>query len=84
MSFGRAAQVSKKLSTMMIVAVLLASAMLSGCITPQASIPNPTIPHRVAEEAEVVIWVRRKDVLTAERVRVLPGWWLSGPGVLGE
>ena len=62
-------------------AFALASALLSsGCAPTKAAIPDPSIPHRLAEEAEVVIWVRlASGEFTKAKVRVLPGWWLAGP-----
>lgn len=64
---------------------LYASALLltaSGCFS-KAVIPDPTIPHRVAKEAEVEVWVRRPDgTLSRQKVRILPGWWIAGPPVV--
>jgi len=68
-----------------IVLVVIASVMLSpasGCFR-RAAIPDPTIPHRVAKEAEVEVWVRLPDGrLTRVKVRLLKGWWIAGPPVV--
>jgi hypothetical protein len=46
-------------------------------------IPDPTIPHRLAKEADVVIWARQPDgTLKKTKARALPGWWLAGPPVV--
>lgn len=46
-------------------------------------IPDPTIPHRVAEETTVVIWARAPDgTLRKVPVRALAGWWLASPEVV--
>lgn len=66
---------------------VIASAMLcAACAPRQAMIPNPGIPHRLADEATVVIWVcvEKKDdgkCASYEKVkaRILPGWWVAGP-----
>ncbi len=69
---------------MLTVIVLIACVMLcSACVPKTLTIPDPSIPHRVAEEAAVVIWVRRSDgVLTRERVRLMPGDWIASPQVV--
>lgn len=68
----------------MIVSALVASALLSSAsCAHKATLPDPTIPHRVAREAEVEIWVRRPDgTLSREKVRLLKGWWIAGPPVV--
>lgn len=62
-------------------AFAVASATLwLGCVPSKAAIPDPSFPHRVAEEAEVVIWVRLPSgEFTKAKARVLPGWWVAGP-----
>lgn len=66
---------------------LLASALLcgSGCsLLPRpAAIPSSKIPHRVAEETDVVIYVRLPDgSFQEETVRLLKGWWIASPDVV--
>lgn len=63
---------------------LVASTMLfCGCVRTQQVIPDPTVPHQVAEETEVVIWARRPDGRMApQKVRLLKGWWVAGPPVV--
>ena len=69
-----------------IAPALLACALLSsGCqATPRTeTLPDPRVPHRLADEAEVLIWVRRPDnTLAKERVRVGPGWWVASSRVV--
>ena len=68
-----------------IVLVLTGSAMLlPGCQLPrQVALPDQSIPHRVATETIVDVWVRRPDgQLVVERVRLMPGWWLASPMVV--
>ena len=64
------------------VLVLLGCATL--CCVPRAKIiPDPRVPHRVAEESEVTIWARRPDgKFEKERIRLLEGWWIAGPPVV--
>jgi hypothetical protein len=67
----------------MTVKLLVASTMLSVGCAAQPVIPDPTVPHRVAKEVEVVVWVRLPDgSLQKQTVRVLPGWWIAGPPVV--
>ena len=63
--------------------VLLASALLSsGCIK-RTVIPDPTVPHQVAREAEVEIWVQAPGGnKVKQKVRLLEGWWIAGPPVV--
>ncbi len=67
-----------------IASALLASALLSSAsCAHKATLPDPTVPHRVAREAVVEVWTRRPDgALTREKVRLLPGWWIAGPPVV--
>ena len=65
---------------------LIASVMLlPGCLfLPQErALPNPAIPHRIAETCTLPIWVRRPDhSLVKETVRVDPGWFVASPQVV--
>lgn len=67
-----------------IVLTLLASALLSsGCVHHRAVLPDPTVVHRVAEEAEIKIWVRAPGgELVKTPARLLPGWYVAGPPVV--
>lgn len=64
---------------------LSVSVMLSGCTlfpTPRA-IPNPKVPHRVAEETTVQIYIRLPDgSFQVDSVRLLKGWWVASPEVV--
>lgn len=69
----------------MSAALAICALLLSGCslFPREQTIPDPAIPHRVAEESTATVWVRRPDgSLTKEAVRVLPGWWLASPQVV--
>ncbi len=63
---------------------LLASALLSSAsCAHKAALPDPAVPHRVAREAEVEVWVRLPSgELSRQKVRLLPGWWIAGPPVV--
>lgn len=65
---------------------LLASALLcSGCsIFPRShAIPNDRVPHRLAEEVDVMILVRLPDgSFIKEKKRVPEGWWIASPLVV--
>lgn len=66
---------------------LAASTMLwstsAGCSPRVQVIPDPSIPHQVAKEAEVEIWARRADgTMARQKVRLLEGWWIAGPPVV--
>lgn len=64
------------------VASLAFALLSSGCASP-AVLPDPTIPHRVAEEAEIEVWCRHPDGTFARcRVRVTEGWWVASPQVV--
>ena len=60
---------------------LLASVMLcSGCAPRTTTLPDRSVPHRVAATARVQVWVRRPDGLLArEVVLVEPDWWVAAP-----
>ena len=62
----------------------LAASVLLCCAKPTL-IPDPRIPHRIADEGELVIWVRAPDgTVHKTRVRALPGWWIASPEVVEE
>jgi hypothetical protein len=65
-----------------IVLTLSACAML--CCAPKVTvIPDPTVPHQVADEAQIVIWARMPDGrLAKQQIRLLAGWWIAGPPVV--
>lgn len=70
-----------------IMIVLAAFTMLwsvnAGCSPKVQVIPDPTIPHQVAREAQVEIWARRADgTMARQKVRLLEGWWIAGPPVV--
>jgi len=71
---------------MRIVLVLVVSAMLSfGCAARRTVIPNPMIPHRVAADSDVTIWVRHPDgTLSKQKVLIVPGWWLASPYLIEQ
>lgn len=55
-----------------------------GCVK-RSVIPDPTVPHQVAKESEVVIWARAPDgKMVRMKVRLLEGWWIAGPPVVEE
>jgi hypothetical protein len=63
--------------------VLLASVPLSSGCVKRVVIPDPTVPHQVAREAEVMIWVETATgKKVAQKVRLLEGWWIAGPPVV--
>lgn len=47
-------------------------------------LPDPSVPHRVAEDTEVEIWVRVAPgtKLTRQKVRLPAGWWVASPEVV--
>lgn len=62
---------------------VIAFAMLSTACVKRTVVPDPTIPHQVAEESEAVVWCRAADgKLVRCKVRVLEGWWLASPQVV--
>ena len=67
----------------MMLTVLVASAMLSsGCAGPRV-IPDPNIPHQVAAETCVEVWVRHGNgAMEKVKVRLLEGWWVASPQVV--
>lgn len=70
-----------KTAPALIVSVLL----LPGCLLlPQErALPNPAIPHQIAETSTLTIWVRRPDhSLVKETIRVDPGWYIASPQVV--
>ena len=68
----------------MIWSALGVSAMLcSACVPGKVVIPDPNVPHQVAKETTVKIWVRTADGgMSAVPVRLLEGWWIASPQVM--
>jgi hypothetical protein len=60
------------------------SGMLSaGCVARPAVIPDPSIPHQVAEEARIKVWCGTPDrKLEKCEVRLVDGWWVASPQVV--
>lgn len=70
---------------MKIVATLIACAMLcTGCVKRDVVVPDRTIPHRIAEEAEVRIIVRKGDQTVVETARFPAGAWIAWPDLLDD
>ncbi len=64
------------LTIRMLLAVLVIS-LTASCACKQAVLPDPRIPHRVAEEAEVKALVRHPDGhVTKSCVHLRPGDWI--------
>ena len=62
--------------------VLVISAMVS-CGRAQLVIPDQRVPHQVAEETCVKVWVRLPTgEMSPVTVRLLEGWWIAGPQVV--
>ena len=76
----------KKSSQTLTASGLLVSALLlQGCmfLPQERALPNPAIPHQIAESSTLTIWVRRTDnSLVKETVRVDPGWFVASPQVV--
>ncbi len=69
-----------KLALMLVACALL----FSGCAT-RAVIPDPTVPHRVAEETAVVVWAQRPDGRWVKaRVRLLAGDWIASSQIIEQ
>lgn len=65
------------------LAALVFATLCGGCVPRQAVIPDPSIPHRLSQEAEVRIYVRKPDGSYSEaQVRALKGWWIAAPEVV--
>lgn len=66
------------------VYALAASAiLLIACGHSKLAIPDPTVPHKVAKETQVIVWCRLPDGQMVKcPVRILPGWWIAGPPVI--
>lgn len=66
---------------MLTVLALLGSAMLSSaCVPRKLVLLDPTVPHRVAEEAVIVAWCRLPEgALVKCKVRLQEGWWVASP-----
>jgi hypothetical protein len=52
---------------------------LLGC--PKRNVlPDPSVPHQVAQEARIRVWCRAPDGKQVKcRVRLLEGWWVAAP-----
>jgi hypothetical protein len=65
------------------LALCVSVPLSSGCVPRRLVIPDPTVPHQVAKETTVRIWVEAPDgKRVAADVRLLEGWWIAGPPVV--
>jgi hypothetical protein len=63
--------------------VVIASALLSSGCVGRTVIPDPRVPHQVAREGKVTIWVETKDgKKVKQKVRITEGWWIASPLVV--
>ncbi len=55
---------------------------LPGC-SPDRALPSSKVPHRLAEPADVVIWVRTPDGdFQKQPVHVPDSWWIAAPEIV--
>lgn len=67
----------------LIACVLPLLPMLAGCVRPSPVIPDDRVPHRVAADACVDVWLRGQDgKLVRQRVVLREGWWIASPRVV--
>lgn len=67
------------------LAVMLCALPLPGCLglAQERILPDPRIPHQVAERTEATVWCRRPDgSLVKQVVRLEEGWWIASPAVV--
>ena len=70
---------SQLTSNMLVASVML----LLGCVPSKTVIPDPNIPHQVAAETTVIVYVRLSGgEMTTAKVRLLEGWWIASPQVV--
>jgi hypothetical protein len=64
--------------------VLTLLVFMTLCCAPKVMvIPDPNVPHQVAKETTVEVWMRLPDGrLASQEVRLLKGWWIAGPPVV--
>lgn len=63
--------------------LLILLGLLAGCDLSRKVIPDSSIPHRVASETNVVVWVRGPDgKLSQVEVRLLAGWWIASDRIV--
>jgi hypothetical protein len=68
---------------MMRIAFVLSACMTLCCVPRVQVVPDPTVPHQVAEDAQVMIWARLPDGRLAKQpVKLQTGWWIAGPPVV--
>jgi len=54
-----------------------------GCATLPKALPDPNLPHQLADDTSVVIYVRMPDGrLKKEKVKAPAGWWLASPQIV--
>lgn len=62
---------------------LLAFALLLLGCPKRTVVPDPTIPHQVAEGSDVTVWCGTTDRKLAKcEVRLDRGWWVASPQVV--
>jgi hypothetical protein len=67
---------------MMRIAFALSVCGMLCCVPKVQVVPDPTVPHQVAEAAQVSIWARTPDgKLAKQQIQLPAGWWVAGPPV---
>jgi hypothetical protein len=79
----QACAVSKNTLCQMICAALIISALVS-CGRDNPAIPAGMIPHRLANQYQVEIWVRAgsSDQFIKQMVTLPAGWWVASPSII--
>jgi len=75
-------QSGRSLRLVMLIVPVVSVMLSSGCGHSNV-IPDPNIPHQVAAETCVEVWVRRESgSMEKVKVRLLEGWWVASPQVV--
>jgi hypothetical protein len=56
--------------------------LCAGCAMVPRTIPDDRIPHQVAREASVRVWVKSPKGFTQEWVVLREGWWIASDRVV--
>jgi hypothetical protein len=76
---------SRKNSLFLLMALALMSLQTSCVLKKAVILPDPKVIHRVAEDGELIIYVRADgDSYVKQKVRIVEGSWVGSPSILDK
>ena len=72
--------------SLLVLMLLGLTSLETSCVLKKATVlPDPAVIHRVAEDGELVIYVRAdNDSYVKQKVRIVEGSWVASPQIMGK